>query len=1155
MWSNDERSVAVVRDRIVSHRTRFTVRVLRLGLHIHHGPHLAPLTDQLATVLRSPLADVFATEVVAVPTAGVRDWLEQRLALQLGAGEHADGITANIQMMFPGRFNATALGQSPTIDDPWAIENLTWVVLAALDADVVHVSTRSRYLTARRVADLFDGYANNRPQMIQQWHGGHDGDGTLDERGAVIPLPEDQRWQPRLWRAVRSVIGTPSNAERLPLLLDDLRRGELVPALPERVALFGVSAVSANQLAILDALGATRAVHLFLVHPSAAAWHDSRELAGRLELRTNVDVTAKIHHPLLRSWARSSLESAALIRGLDVSVHEYGRPASASHSLLTALQQAISQDSTATLIAAAAHDRSIQIHACPGTTRQLEVLRDALCHLFSADATLTPHDVVIVCPDLDRFAPLIASVFQRSTLPLPVRVSDLSLGHGNPVASTLATVLEVLADRCTVPEVLGLCALDPVMRRFGFERDDIETISRWTASLATSWGLDGTHRSDWLSTPITDATWGALLDSVLIGAAMPAPMPRTAVGGIVPFDDVDADGLATAGRLAELLTRLGAARHAVAATHNISAWATILTDLVSSLCATAPDDAWQLTQVVEQIGNLRRRAAVTTDPNDALLSPTDVRAALSERFADSSGRLMLRSGSITVTAMVPVRNVPNRVVCVLGLDEAALRSGGTDGDDLLGVRPCVGERDQRAEGRHLLLDVLLTAGDHVIITYDGADITTNRELAAPVVITELLDALDASAVGPASSPACRSRVVFRHPRQAYDAQNFVTASTEDRPSDPGRFASGQPFSFDAGMLFAASINRRGDAVRSIQPLLPLAMPSEMSIAQLTESCTRPARTYLSGRLEARLPREIEEIETNIPIDVSPLTLSMLGRDLLDQYRRPWTAGTISQWRAAQRLGGVLPPRALADGVLDVVQVEVDRILDAVPGVREQITNQQSRQIDLVCTAPDSPSTPVRVVHSIEQIDAHTIVRAAFSRPNKRYEIAAALELAALTVTDPTHRWQALLVNRPKRAGDVKATITRLIPIDGDGRVPAARHLLEVAVDLRLRALREPLPLFEAASFQLYSSGEFDEEDLDRELFDQANRMLWETYAPDEILAIPLRPDDELAGVAAIGRSIGAGRAESLTHYLWRAVMAFVPNGQSTTDETPAGQAS
>ena len=44
-----------------------------MSLFVHHGPHLGPLGDALAELLAAPLDDPFAAEVVAVPTAGVRD--------------------------------------------------------------------------------------------------------------------------------------------------------------------------------------------------------------------------------------------------------------------------------------------------------------------------------------------------------------------------------------------------------------------------------------------------------------------------------------------------------------------------------------------------------------------------------------------------------------------------------------------------------------------------------------------------------------------------------------------------------------------------------------------------------------------------------------------------------------------------------------------------------------------------------------------------------------------------------------------------------------------------------------------------------------------------------------------------------------------------
>ena len=56
-------------------------------------------------------------------------------------------------------------------------------------------------------------------------------------------------------------------------------------------------------------------------------------------------------------------------------------------------------------------DRSLQVHACHGRARQVEVVRDAILHLLADDPTLEPRDIVVMCPDIEVFAPLIHATF------------------------------------------------------------------------------------------------------------------------------------------------------------------------------------------------------------------------------------------------------------------------------------------------------------------------------------------------------------------------------------------------------------------------------------------------------------------------------------------------------------------------------------------------------------------------------------------------------------------------------------------------------------------------------------------------------------------------------------------------------------------------
>ena len=132
-------------------------------------------------------------------------------------------------------------------------------------------------------------------------------------------------------------------------------------------------------------------------------------------------------------------------------------------------------------------DRSVQVHACHGRARQVEVLHDAILHALDADPTLEPRDVIVMCPDIETFAPLIQATFGAGEAageedepdPLPagtrppdlhVRLADRSLRQTNPVLGVVATLLELASGRVTASQVLDLADREPVRRRFRLRR-------------------------------------------------------------------------------------------------------------------------------------------------------------------------------------------------------------------------------------------------------------------------------------------------------------------------------------------------------------------------------------------------------------------------------------------------------------------------------------------------------------------------------------------------------------------------------------------------------------------------------------------------------------------------------------------------------------
>ena len=176
-----------------------------------------------------------------------------------------------------------------------------------------------------------------------------------------------------------------------------------------------------------------------------------------------------------------------------------------------------------------------------------------------------------------------------------------------------------------------------------------------------------------------------------------------------------------------------------------------------------------------------RTTSSTRPPgHDAALELEELRALLAERLQGRPTRANFRTGHLTICTLVPMRSVPHRVVCLLGLDDGTFpRKAPRDGDDLLLDDPHVGDRDSRTEDRQLLLDALMAATDRLIITYTGNDERTNVPRPA------------GGAGRRAAGRRRRATCVVRHPLQPFDPRNFSPGelvagqAVELRPRDAG----------------------------------------------------------------------------------------------------------------------------------------------------------------------------------------------------------------------------------------------------------------------------------------------------------------------------------------------------------------------------------
>jgi exodeoxyribonuclease V gamma subunit len=1117
-------------------------------LHVHRAERSDGLVEALRALLSQPPDDPFTPDVVAVPTRGIERWLTQRMSDRLGASAgRADGVCANVDFPWPRRLVGDAVATASGIaadTDPWRPERLVWPLLEIVDAAMdepwlerlaTHLEGAGadgarRLSTLRHVADLFDRYALHRPGMVRAWAAGRDDDGTGRE------VPEEHRWQPELWRRARARIGVPDPAERVEDACARLREDPGVLDLPERVSLFGLTRLPAGDLHVLGALAAGRDVHLFLLHPSAALWQRLGPAVERAEpfVRRCDDptVTAPANR-LLASWGRDAREMQLVLGGTPRVDHQHPT-AAPGRTLLARLQADVRADREppgAPLPGAADaraplddDDRSLQVHACHGRARQVEVLRDAILHLLEEDPTLEPRDVIVMCPDIETFAPLIQATFGAGEVleeddddvqPLPegarppdlrVRLADRSLRQTNPVLGVVARLLELADERVTASQVVDLVDREPVRRRFGLDDDDLARLEEWVAESGIRWGLDAAHRAPFKLEAVPAGTWRSGLDRVLLGVTMTEDAHRL-FAGVLPLDDVDSGAIDLAGRLAELVDRLQASVGDLAAAQTIDAWTAAIARAADALTATSERGAWQRAELDRLLDDVVEEARAAGEARGTRLGLAEVRALLAERLQGRPTRANFRTGHLTVCTLMPMRSVPHRVVCLLGMDDGAFpRKSPRDGDDLMLRDPRAGDRDPRTEDRQLLLDALLAARDHLVVTYTGNDERTNIPRPPAVPIGELLDAIDRTARTP-DGPA-RKRVEVRHPLQPFDPRNYTR----------GALVRARAWSFDAVTLAgtrALVSERVADAPFLAAPLEPLTV-EVVEVDDLVRFYEHPVRAFLRRRLGITLGDWWHDVDDALPVELDALELWGVGRRLLDGAL---AGSAVEACVEAEVARGALPPGRLALPVIERVRPVVEELAGRALGLVGRDHGPESVDVRAVLDDGTALSGTVAGVHG------DTLLSATFSRVSARHRIAAWIRLLALTAARPERPFQAITIGRTPRGAIVRTVRIPPLGPDAAGRRREALRQLDVAVDLWSRGMREPLPFAcvssaayawaaaagddaEAAARKQWESGW----DRPREDADAEHQLVHgEVRAFDDVLAEPPRADESGPG--------------------------------------------
>jgi len=716
---------------------------------LHSSNKTENLVAHLSAVIKNaPLDSVFAKEVFLIQSQGMERWLSQQLATQLQ-------MWGNYEFLFPGKFfSSLAKKIKLSLSDEafdrhlmlWRLEAL----LRRLDGDEFVPlrnylsgtnSALKRYQLAQQLAQIFDQYQIMRPDMLALW-----------QQGQLLYHTESERWQKALWQQVIMQAGQRHRGTlwlEVIATLNDAPEGAFSGQLPERISVFGLNTMPPLFLGYLQGLSRHCQVHFFLLNPAQVFWADLETKCQRAAQETFDG------HPLLSTLGQQGREFQELLLNQDMPFElelDSFEAAEAANNLQQLQNDILNNCLDGRTLQ---KDNSISLHACHSRLREVEVLKNQLLQALEEDKALELRDIVVMAPDIQVYEPFISAVFDD----IQHAVADRSLRLSNHALDAFIRFLSLSQSRFGWQTVLDLLEQPVVYPSFGLSETDLELIKHWVQDTHVRWGKSAQHKRELGLPEVCENTWQAALDRLLMGYAVGSDADF--IDGVLPYRDVEGSSALALGGLCEFMQLLFKAGAELKQPKPLQTWSARLYYYADQLLASAePIERQQLNELLVELS--ADLADVHNDEVELQVIVSWLQGMVAERKS-SNGFLR---GQLTFCSMLPMRSIPFKVIALLGINEGEFpKIDRHPTFDLLSVHFRKGDRSRRADDRYQFLEILLSTRQQLIITYIGQSVSQNGTIPPSVVISELLDVLQAS-YGLAD-------LVVKHPLQAFSPRYFT----------------------------------------------------------------------------------------------------------------------------------------------------------------------------------------------------------------------------------------------------------------------------------------------------------------------------------------------------------------------------------------------
>jgi exodeoxyribonuclease V gamma subunit len=693
--------------------------------------------------------DPLQPEIVLVQSLGTGQWLKLQTAERLG-------IAANITCQLPAQFIWQLYQQVLGLEQQQPVEagGLAFRLMHLLE-NFEEPSIRAylergseadlRYFQlAAKISAAFENYLLYRPDWLLAWQSGQTG-----------VSQNAHSWQPKLWQHLVTADPNLAKNHRAYLhqkLIEALQAPKLNTALPKRISLFGLASLAPMHLETFSQLANHCQVDLYFMNPSEAYWGDivSAKRAQKQKLKTAIASQDKdsglaedyyfLGNPLLSSLGRQGQEFHELLTAEpNLISEEYFIPPgrdSRLHVIQDDLFHAREAETSDTLhLPDWECDQSLIFHSCHSRLREMEVLLDSIYRALT-ESSLTPSDIIVMAPNIQEYLPVIHAVFGDE---MSYGIADQNHYQSSDIFRTFIDLLKLPESRLTASEMLQWLEVPAIARKFEIDAEGLKRVKTWIQETGIRWAWDAERKARRWEVPAEHQfTWRFGIDRLLMGVMTD---DSALCQNIAPYP-VESENLDILEGFLRFANRIAATQAALTSTRTPGEFNALLIDIIGTFFEPIEHeriDIARLQDLAEEFLNLAEAAKLTRP-----LSTNFVQYWLEQALLKPQPSMRFITGGVTFSTLTPMRSIPFKMVCLVGMNESEFPRQQTENpfDLMAQIGPMLGDRSRQEDDRYLFLEALLSARERLHVSFCGRSPRDNERLPPSVVLSEFIDYCD-----------------------------------------------------------------------------------------------------------------------------------------------------------------------------------------------------------------------------------------------------------------------------------------------------------------------------------------------------------------------------------------------------------------------------